>query len=100
HLAGRHDEAIAAYRSVLATAPRHVRARNALAASYARQGDFAQAIPIWRALTEEQAAGRGPDGAYLFANLGYAYFLGGDYDKAVAALERACLLDPLDHRAW
>ena len=100
HLAGRHDEAIAAYRSALAMAPRHVRARNALAASYARQGDFAQAIPIWAALTEEQAAGTGPDGAYLFANLGYAYFLGGDYDKAVAALERACLLDPLDHRAW
>lgn len=100
HLAGRYDEAIVAYRTVLATAPRHVRARNALAATYARKGDFAQAIPIWRALTEELTAGSGPDGAYLFANLGYAYLLGGDYDKAVAALERACLLDPLDHRAW
>ena len=100
HLAGRYDEAVAAYRTVLATAPRHVRARNALAATYARQGDFAQAIPIWRALTDELSAGAGPDGAYLFANLGYAYLLGGDYDKAVAALERACMLDPLDHRAW
>lgn len=100
HLAGRYEEAIAAYRTVLATAPRHVRARNALAATYARKGDFAQAIPIWRALTEELAAGTGPDGAYLFANLGYAYLLGGDYGQAVAALERACLLDPLDHRAW
>lgn len=100
HLAGRYDEAIAAYRAVLATAPRHVRARNALAATYARKGDFAQAIPIWRALTEETTASAGPDGAYLFANLGYAYLLGGDYDQAVAALERACLLDPLDHRAW
>lgn len=100
HLAGRYEEAIAAYRAVLATAPRHVRARNALAASYARQGDFAQAIPLWRALTEELAAGAGPDTAYLFTNLGYAYLLGGDYDKAVAVLERACVLDPLDHRAW
>lgn len=100
HLAGRYEEAIAAYRVVLATAPRHVRARNALAAAYARQGDFAQAVPIWRALTEELAAGAGPDGAYLFANLGYAYLLGGEYEKAVAALERACVLDPLDHRAW
>lgn len=100
HLAGRYEEAIAAYRTVLATAPRHVRARNALAATHARKGDFTQAIPIWRALTEELTAGTGPDGAYLFANLGYAYLLGGDYDKAVAALERACLLDPLDHRAW
>jgi hypothetical protein len=85
---------------MLAAAPRHVRARNALAAAFARQGDFAQAIPIWRALTDELAPGAGPAGAYLFANLGYAYLLGGDYEKAVAALEQACVLDPLDHRAW
>lgn len=100
HLAGRYEEAIAAYRTVLATAPHHVRARNALAAAYARQGDFAQAIPIWRALTDELAAGAGPEAAYLFTNLGYAYLLGGDYQQAVATLERACVLDPLDHRAW
>ena len=100
HLAGRYGEAIAAYRSVLAAAPRHVRARNALAAALAGQGDFAQAIPIWRALTGELAPGAGPGGAYLFANLGYAYLLGGDYQQAVAALEQACVLDPLDHRAW
>lgn len=100
HLVGRYDDAIAAYRTVLAASPRHVRARNALAAAFARQGDFAQAIPIWRALTDELAPGTGPDGAYLFANLGYAYLLGGDLQQAVAALEKACLLDPLDHRAW
>ena len=100
HLAGRYDEAIAAYRTVLAATPRHVGARNALAAAYARRGDFAQAIPIWRALTDELAPGSGPDGAYLFANLGYAYLLGGDLQNAVTALEKACVLDPLDHRAW
>ena len=99
HLAGRYNEAIAAYRTALAASPRHVGARNALAAAYARQGNFAQAIPIWRALTDELAPG-GPDGAYLFANLGYAYLLGGDLHNAVAALEKACVLDPLDHRAW
>jgi Flp pilus assembly protein TadD len=100
HLAGRYDDAIAAYRTVLAAAPRHARARNALAAAYARQGNFAQAIPIWRALTGEMLPGTGPEGAYLFANLGYAYLLGGDFQNAVAALEKACVLDPLDHRAW
>lgn len=100
HVAGRYDQAITAYRTVLASAPRHVRARNALAAAFARQGDFAQAIPIWRALTDELTPGTGPDGAYLFANLGYAYLLGGDFQNAVAALEKACVLDPLDHRAW
>lgn len=100
HLAGRYDEAITAYRAVLAAAPRHVRARNALAAAFARRGEFARAIPIWRALTDELTPGTGPDGAYLFANLGYAYLLGGDLQNAVAALEKACVLDPLDHRAW
>lgn len=100
HMAGRYDEAITAYRAVLAAAPRHVRARNALAAAFARQGEFAQAIPIWRALTDELTPSTGPDGAYLFANLGYAYLLGGDLQNAVTALEKACVLDPLDHRAW
>ena len=100
HLAGRYDEAIAAYRTVLAATPRHVRARNALAAAFARRGDFAQAVPIWRTLTDELTPATGPEGAYLFANLGYAYLLGGDLHNAVAALEKACVLDPLDHRAW
>lgn len=100
HLAGRYDEAIAAYRAVLTAAPGHERARNALAAAFARQGNYAQAIPIWRALIGEAAAGAGPGAAYLYGNLGYAYLLGGDYQNAVVALEKACVLDPLDHRAW
>ena len=100
HLAGRYPEAVQAYRAALAADPRHVRTRNALAAAYARQGEFAQAIPIWRALTAELSLDSGPGSAYLFANLGYAYLLGGDYPQAVAALEKACLLDPLNGRAW
>jgi len=100
HLAGRYPEAVQAYRAVLAADPRHVRARNALAAAYARQGDFAQAIPIWRELTAELKLDSGPGNAYLFANLGYAYLLGGDHEQAVTALEKACLLDPLNGRAW
>ncbi|HBZ07779.1 MAG TPA: hypothetical protein DEP03_15920, partial [Massilia sp.] len=100
HLAGRYDEAVQAYRAALAADPLHVRARNALAAAFARQGDYAQAIPIWRALTADATLSSGPANAYLFANLGYAYLLGGDYQQAVVALEKACLLDPLNHRAW
>jgi tetratricopeptide (TPR) repeat protein len=38
--------------------------------------------------------------AYLFGNLGHAYFLNGQYDEALVALEKACLLDPLNHRTW
>ncbi|QNA90789.1 LytR C-terminal domain-containing protein [Massilia sp. Dwa41.01b] len=100
HVAGRYDDAIASYRAALVTAPHHVQARNALAAAFARQGEFARAIPIWQGLTAELKPDGGPGGAYLFANLGYAYLLGGDYQNAVVALEKACVLDPLDHRAW
>lgn len=100
HVAGRYDEAIAAYQATLASAPGHVRARNGLAAALARQGDFAHAIPIWQSLTAGLTLASGPESAYLFANLGYAYLLGGDHQQAVVALEKACVLDPLDYRAW
>ncbi|HEX9172573.1 MAG TPA: tetratricopeptide repeat protein [Telluria sp.] len=100
HLAQRHDEAIKAYRAALAADERHVNARNGLAALYAEKGDYAQAIPLWRALTEKATMSSGPGAAFLFNNLGYAYLLSGDYNNAQAALEKACLLDPLNYRAW
>jgi Flp pilus assembly protein TadD len=100
HLAGRLEQAEAAYRGALAADPAHVNARNGLATLYAEKGDFRRAIPIWQALTEKRSLGSGPGSAFLFNNLGYAYLLEGEYDKAVAALEKACLLDPLNHRAW
>jgi len=100
HLERRYDEAIAAYQSVLAADPNHVNARNGLAIVYAERRAFDQAIPIWRALTGGATMASGPGMGFLFANLGYAYFLQGDYDDAQVALEKACLLDPLDPRAW
>jgi Flp pilus assembly protein TadD len=100
HLAHRYDEAVRAYRAALAADPHHVSARNALATIYAERREFAQAIPIWRALTEHVTLADGPGSAYLFSNLGYAYFLSGDYGRAVAALEKACLLDPFNQYAW
>jgi tetratricopeptide (TPR) repeat protein len=100
HLAQRYDEAIKSYRAALAADEGHVNARNGLAALYAEQGDFAEAIPIWRALTEKATMSSGPGTAFLFGNLGYAYYMNGDYDNARPALEKACLLDPLNHYAW
>jgi tetratricopeptide (TPR) repeat protein len=100
HLAGRLAEAEALYRVALAAEPDHVNARNGLAALYAQRGDFARALPIWQALTANATLASGPGMAYLFNNLGYAYFLNSEYDKAITALEKACLLDPLNHRAW
>ena len=98
HLAGRFDAARQAYRRALAADPAHRNARNGLATLHAEQGEFTQAIAIWRELTASAAPG--PASAFLFSNLGYAHFLNGEYEQALAALEKACLLDPLNHRAW
>lgn len=100
HLARRYDEARVAYQAALQLDPGHVNARNGLATLYAEQRDFAKAIALWHALTESLNLSSGPGKAYLFSNLGHAYFLKGDYDSALVALEKACLLDPLNHRSW
>lgn len=100
HLAHRYEDAIAAYQAALKADGSHVNARNGLAIAYAEQRDFAKAIPIWRALTRGATMASGTDAAFLFGNLGHAYFLNGQYDDALVALEKACLLDPLNHRTW
>jgi len=100
HLARRHDEAIAAYQAALQIDAGHVNAGNGLAIAYAEQREFAKAIPIWRELTRGATTGSGQATAFLFGNLGYAYFLNGEYELAVVALEKTCLLDPLNGRAW
>lgn len=100
HMARRFEAATASYMAALKADPKHVNARNGLATLYAEQGEFARAIPIWQQLTRDADGKAGPDTAFLFSNLGYAYFLNGDYDNALAALEKACVLDPLNYRAW
>jgi hypothetical protein len=100
YLARRYGDAIVAYQAALRIDATHVNARNGLAIAYAEQRDFARAIPIWRELTRDVALASGPASAFLFSNLGYAYLLSGDLDAAQAALEKACLLDPLNQRAW
>jgi tetratricopeptide (TPR) repeat protein len=100
HLARRYDEAIQAYQAALQSDAAHMNARNGLAIAYAEQRDFAKAIPIWRELTRGATLASGTATAFLFGNLGHAYFLNGQYDDALVALEKACLLDPLNHRAW
>lgn len=100
HLAGRFALAAASYEAALRSAPAHLNARNGLATLYAEQGDFPRAIGVWRELTLSSALPSGPGAAFLYSNLGYAHLLNGDYLQAIAALERACVLDPLNHRAW
>lgn len=100
HLARRYDAARAAYQAALAADPGNADARNGLATLHAEQREFAAAIAIWRELTAPLTMSSGPDKAYLLGNLGHAYFLDGDYDRALVALEKACLLDPLNPRSW
>jgi tetratricopeptide (TPR) repeat protein len=100
HLAQRFDKAIADYEAALQITPEHINARNGLATLYAERGQFDKAIPLWEAATAAMADQTGPQSAFLFSNLGYAMFLKGDYDGALAALGKACMLDPLNHRAW
>lgn len=72
--------------------------RNRKATELAEKADYAGAIAVWREMTA--SAPDSPDTAYLFRNLGYALFLNGEYDASLAALEKACLLDPLNSRGW
>lgn len=100
HLALRFADADTSYRAALAAMPGHVPTRNGMAAMKAEQGDLDGAIALWRDLATDAAGEAGAANAYLFSNLGHAYFLKGDNKAALAALEKACVLDPLNHRAW
>ncbi len=100
HLAQQLDQAILAYRAALQAMPGHVNARNGLAASYAERGQLAEAIALWQAVLAESPRQTGPENSFLYSNLGYAYLLQGQTSAAMAALEQACVLDPLNHRAW
>lgn len=72
--------------------------RNAQAVQQAQRGDLRDAIAIWEALLADGV--QEPRHAYLFRNLGRAYALAGRDLDALAALEQACLLDPLHAPAW
>jgi tetratricopeptide (TPR) repeat protein len=94
-LARSSAEALRLYHAALLTDPQHVNARNGLATVLAEQGDFAAAIPLWQGLIAQSG-----NAAWLYSNLGYAYYLDGQYTAAKEAQERACLLDPANAQAW
>lgn len=100
HLAQQPGAARASYEAILRLEPGHPGARNGLATLHAEGRDLEPAIAIWRELTASIGLDAGPGKAYLFANLGQAYLLDGAHEEARGALERACLLDPLNPRGW
>jgi Flp pilus assembly protein TadD len=87
-LLGRHAEAQASYRAVLATAPQDLAARNDLALSLALSGAFAEALDILKPLAQSSAAT-----PRTRQNLALIYGLMGDNERA-AALSRVDLDEP------
>ncbi|MES2741165.1 MAG: LytR C-terminal domain-containing protein [Pseudomonadota bacterium] len=100
HAAGREDRAMQAYLQALRIDPSHINAGNGLAVLYAAQGDYARAITLWQGLTARAGAAKPAERALLLRNLGHAHFLSGANEAALAALEQACLLDPLNAVTW
>jgi Flp pilus assembly protein TadD len=84
---GRHADAQASYRAVLAIVPRHVSARNDLALSLAVTGQYDEAIALLTPLVRSSAAT-----PRIRENLALIYGLMGDPDRA-AMLSRSDLDD-------
>ncbi len=95
HKASRLAEADQYYQQVLRIDPSNMDAQNALAALDASRGDVDRAIRLLESLAEAH-----PDAAHVHANLGYAYYLKGQYTLAQETLERATMLDPSNENSW
>ncbi|WUR12958.1 LytR C-terminal domain-containing protein [[Empedobacter] haloabium] len=100
HAARQPQRARTAYEDALRRDPAHRGAANGMAVLLAETGDLNGAIGRWRALLAAQPQPSSAEQAFLLGNLGYALYLQGARDEAVAALEKACVLDPLQPLAW
>lgn len=100
HTARQLPRARSAYEDALRRDPAHRGAANGLAVLLAEAGDLHGAIGRWRALLAAPGQPSSAEQAFLLGNLGYALYLQGARDEAVTALEKACVLDPLQPLAW
>lgn len=91
---GNLDLAHKAYTQSIALDRRQLEARNALAAIHSRQGRLDEAKALLLQLVADF-----PAVAHSYNNLGYVYYLQGDYDAAVKTLQRALVLDSGNERA-
>lgn len=85
---GNLDLALEAFTQSIALDRRQLEARNALAAIHSRQGRLDEAKALLLQLVADF-----PAVAHPYNNLGYVYYLQGDYDAAVKTLQRALALD-------
>lgn len=93
-LQGNLDMALSGYTYAIARDPRHMEARNALAAIHAQQGRLDQARAMMLALVADY-----PDFAQGHNNLGYIDHLRGAHAQAANSIRRALALDPRNERA-
>ena len=84
----RLDEAFVAYQKSLILNPNNTQASIALAVLYAERGHYQISISELKELTAKS-----PDDASLYNNLGYVYYLNGNYNEAVATLDKAIAID-------
>ncbi|MDC8759258.1 LytR C-terminal domain-containing protein [Janthinobacterium fluminis] len=85
---GELQLALAAYTLSLEFEPGQLEARNAAAALHARQGQLEQAAALLR-----QVVADFPGAAHPYNNLGYVYYMQGNYAAATATLRQALALD-------
>ena len=85
---GESEEALAAFRAVLAQDPANVTARHNLGSALMQKGDVEGAAALYRELTAAH-----PDNAEAFYNLGVALKQRDDFEGAEAALRRAIALE-------
>ena len=95
HRESRLAEAGQYYEHALKIDPSHMDTQNAMAALDASRGDVDRAIRLLSSLAESH-----PETAHVHANLGYAYYLKGQYALAQESLERATMLDPSNENSW
>lgn len=88
---GRYEQAIDAYRQVLAANPNHVDAHNALGVIHSLQNRSELAEQAFRAALDIAS-----DAARVHNNLGYHLMVNGRVEEALASFERARALEPLD----
>ena len=89
HQSGRHAEAEAAYRAVLAAEPGNPQALHAYGVLRHQSGDSAGAVVLIN-----RAIARNHGGAECWFNLGLARFRLGETDEAVVAFARASAIKP------
>jgi tetratricopeptide (TPR) repeat protein len=93
NLAGRNDEAIAAYQRAIQLDPKDAYSHNGLGNVYSDLGNYDEAIAAYQRAIE---LGRLNDHelAVVHNGLGNVYRALGNYDEAIAAYQRAIQLDP------